>query len=113
MHQLQPHVGQWYLCRNIGQKFEVVSVDDGVIELQDEWGSMGEISAEGWFSVDLETSGPPKEYDEPDTTHSWSFHGTVDKFLHGKETDDVGSWDKGMEDASNEGEGPGATRAPV
>jgi hypothetical protein len=91
MHQLQPHVGQWYLCRNIGQKFEVVSVDEGIIELQDEWGAMGEISAEGWFSVELEASGPPKQYDQPDTTKSWSFNGTVDEFLHGDEAADVGS----------------------
>src|SRR5262245_25590273 len=112
MHHLQPNVGQWYLCRNIGQKFEVVSVDDGVIELQDEWGAMGEISSEGWYAVDLEHSRPPKEeYDRTDESKPWSFRGTVDEFLHGEEADDVGEWDRGMEHESVEGEGPGATRA--
>jgi hypothetical protein len=62
MHQIQPTVGQWYLRPDTGHKFEVIDIDDGdgVIEVQDEEGTLDQIDSDTWFAETLEATDQPQ-----------------------------------------------------
>ena len=56
MNELVPTAGQWYV-RPDGLKFEVIDVDeDGLIEVQSEDGTLDEIDAEDWPTINVELS---------------------------------------------------------
>jgi hypothetical protein len=63
MHQIQPTVGQWYLRPGSGLKFEVIDIDDGdgVIEIQDEEGTLDQVDAATWFEVAVELTDQPQD----------------------------------------------------
>jgi hypothetical protein len=62
MNPVNPIVGEWYLSRNTGRMFEVVSVDDdGTIELQDYDGNLDEFDRGAWLAQDVETIDPPED----------------------------------------------------
>ena len=64
MHQIEPTVGQWYLRPESGQKFEVIDIDDGdgMIEIQDEEGTLDQIDSETWFAAPLEITVQPHSF---------------------------------------------------
>jgi hypothetical protein len=54
MNELDPVAGQWYL-RPDGLKFEVIDIDeDGLIEVQNQDGTLDEIDVEDWPKINLE-----------------------------------------------------------
>lgn len=63
MHQIQPTVGQWYLRPETGLKFEVIDIDDGdgMIEIQDEEGTLDQVDSEAWFTEALEATDQPQD----------------------------------------------------
>jgi hypothetical protein len=69
MSLVQPHIGQWYFCRDTGLLFEVVSTDavDKTIELQDADGNLDEIDYAGWYALNLEAVEPPGDLNAFDT----------------------------------------------
>jgi hypothetical protein len=60
MHQIQPNVGQWYLRSKSGHKFEVIDIDDGVIEIQDEEGTLDQLDSDAWATEILEATDQPQ-----------------------------------------------------
>ena len=115
MNQVQPAIGQWYLRRDTAQKFEVIDLDggDGMIEVQDEEGTLDEIDVDTWSSLALELTtqpqglalfdnvaipdeadgGDPVDLNIADTEPSR----VADEELMNSAEDDDGGWDKGME----------------
>jgi hypothetical protein len=62
MNFIQPTVGQWYLCRDTGRLFEVVSADDDeTIELQDYEGNFDEVEDGVWSTLHLDAVDPPED----------------------------------------------------
>jgi hypothetical protein len=59
--------GQWYLDRENGDTFQVVSVneDDGSIDIQYVDGSLEEKSLEEWASIELESREQPEDWVGP------------------------------------------------
>jgi len=54
MNELDPVAGQWYV-RPDGLKFEVIDIDDdGLIEVQNQDGTLDEIDIEDWPKINLE-----------------------------------------------------------
>jgi hypothetical protein len=64
MHQVQPIVGQWYLRPESGLKFEVIDIDDGdgMIEIQDEEGTLDEVESDIWFMEAVEIIDQPQNF---------------------------------------------------
>jgi hypothetical protein len=62
MNDFTPTVGQWYVRRD-GMRFEVIDIDDGdgLIEVQDEDGTLDEIDAQEWTKINLELSTQPED----------------------------------------------------
>jgi hypothetical protein len=63
MHQIHPTVGQWYLRPKTGKKFEVIDIDDGdgMIEIQDEEGTLDQVDSDAWFTDELEATDQPQD----------------------------------------------------
>jgi hypothetical protein len=63
MHQIQPTVGQWYLRSETGQRFEVIDIDDGdgMIEIQDEEGTLDELDSDTWSTLGIELTQQPHD----------------------------------------------------
>ena len=54
MNELDPVAGQWYV-RPDGLKFEVIDIDEGgLIEVQNQDGTLDEIDVEDWPKISLE-----------------------------------------------------------
>jgi len=54
MNELDPVAGQWYV-RPDGLKFEVIDIDaDGLIEVQNQDGTLDEIDVEDWPRINVE-----------------------------------------------------------
>lgn len=66
MNELTPRVGQWYI-RPDGLKFEVIDIDDGdgLIEVQEQDGTLDEIDASEWTRIDLELTSQPESATAP------------------------------------------------
>jgi hypothetical protein len=64
MHQIHPTVGQWYLRPKTGKKFEVIDIDDGdgMIEIQDEEGTLDQVESDAWFTDGLEATDQPQDF---------------------------------------------------
>jgi hypothetical protein len=64
MHEIQPTVGQWYLRPTTGQKFEVIDIDDGdgMIEIQDEEGTLDQVDSDIWFTEAVEVIDQPQHF---------------------------------------------------
>jgi hypothetical protein len=64
MHEIQPTVGQWYLRPETGQRFEVIDIDDGdgMIEIQDEEGTLDQVDSDIWFTEAIELTNPPHHF---------------------------------------------------
>ncbi len=62
MNELTPTTGQWYL-RPDGFMFEIIDIDDGdgVIEIQNEDGTLDEIDADEWSTISLELAEQPED----------------------------------------------------
>jgi hypothetical protein len=60
MHQVHPTVGQWYLRPESGHKFEVIDIDGGMIETQDEEGTLDQLESDAWFTETLEATDQPQ-----------------------------------------------------
>jgi len=61
MRSVQPISGQWYMRLTTGQRFEVVSVNDETIEIQDYDGALDEFEVDAWPTDDLEVTDPPED----------------------------------------------------
>jgi hypothetical protein len=64
MHEIQPTVGQWYLRPETGQRFEVIDIDDGdgMIEIQDEEGTLDQVDSDIWFTEAIELTNQPQHF---------------------------------------------------
>ena len=62
-----PIVGNWYLHRDKGQRFQVVALDEdgGTVELQHFDGDLEEVDFETWYLLDVETSEEPENWSGP------------------------------------------------
>jgi hypothetical protein len=61
MQATTPISGQWYARKDTGQKFEVISVDGGVIEIQDYEGALDEMEMDDWMAEEFDLSDPPED----------------------------------------------------
>lgn len=66
MTPVPPAIGQWYLNKQLGRRFEVVGIDEkeGTIELQDEEGFLDEMDRDQWFDAELEFAAQPESLTE-------------------------------------------------
>jgi hypothetical protein len=63
MHQIHPTVGQWYLQPSTGRKFAVIDIDgDGMIEIQDDEGTLDAVDPDSWFTGTLEATDQPQYF---------------------------------------------------
>ena len=62
--QLDPIIGNWYQQQESGQTFEVVAVDadEGTVDIQHFDGDIEELSVDGWYQLDIESSEPPEDW---------------------------------------------------
>jgi hypothetical protein len=63
MNPIQPSIGQWYLNKDLGRRFEVIGIDAdrGTIELQDEEGFLDEMDRDMWFNAKIEFTPQPDD----------------------------------------------------
>lgn len=59
-----PIVGNWYMHRDKGQRFQVVALDEtgGAVEIQHFDGDLEEVDLEAWYTLDVETSEEPENW---------------------------------------------------
>ena len=81
MHHIKPEIGRWYQCRDRGQVFEVVSIDngDGTVELQDYDGNLDEVDVRAWFTLDIEAVAAPEDWGAH--ADNWEDDTTAENFL--------------------------------
>jgi hypothetical protein len=112
MTHVQPAVGQWYLSKEWGRRFEVVGIDEneGTIELQDEEGSLDEMDRDTWSNAELEFTAQPQDltevFDDVSEPDDADGEDTSDADLIGPEpscvTDDELSDDRATDDRDEE-----------
>jgi len=65
MNQLDPVAGQWYV-RPDGLKFEIIDIDDeGVIEIQNQDGTLDEIDADDWRNITVDVAEQSEDPNAP------------------------------------------------
>ncbi|HEX3837967.1 MAG TPA: DUF6763 family protein [Steroidobacteraceae bacterium] len=62
-----PQVGDWYQNRELGERFQVVSVDSnsGTVQIQSFDGALDSMEPEEWDEMPLLTAAPPEDWTGP------------------------------------------------
>jgi hypothetical protein len=62
-----PQVGDWYQNRELGERFQVVSVDSdsGAVQIQSFDGALDSMEREEWEQMPLVTAAPPEDWTGP------------------------------------------------
>src|SRR5689334_5076190 len=64
---VHPDIGGWYFRADTGELFQVVGLDDrsDTIETQSFDGDLGEMEADTWSTLTLESCAPPEDWTGP------------------------------------------------
>lgn len=90
MPRIKPVIGSWYQDREVGQKFEVVAIDEDYVELQHIDGEIEELDIESWHARPIGKIAQPEDWAAPfevegddhfgqDESHKSEWHDPLDE----------------------------------